>query len=292
MSVVAVVNRKGGSGKSTLATHLAAWYAHHGASVLLADVDRQQSTRTWLRQRKQSRTAGSEIVGWSVDPRTFVRPPSGADFVVLDTPGGLTGLDLARVVMYADAILMPVCDSIFDRESAADCLAELRILPRIASGRCQIGAVGMRLDPRTQAASVVQAWAAEQKVALVSMVGESSTYVRCIERGLTLFDVPAAEMESELSQWSPILQWLRPLLPAVARSTAEESRKDEGAAVIPLRPSRAVHARAPAAVARRPAALVPPARSAAPRPVLAAPVSPMGRLLGTLSIPRFLQRTP
>ncbi len=52
MPVVAVVNRKGGSGKSTLATHLAAHFANRGATVMLADIDRQQSTRTWLRQRK------------------------------------------------------------------------------------------------------------------------------------------------------------------------------------------------------------------------------------------------
>ncbi len=52
MSVVAVVNRKGGSGKSTLATHLAAYCANSGTAVMLGDVYRQLSTRTWLRQRK------------------------------------------------------------------------------------------------------------------------------------------------------------------------------------------------------------------------------------------------
>ena len=52
MPVVAVVNRKGGSGKSTIATHIAAWCANAGLSVMLGDVDRQQSTRTWLRRAK------------------------------------------------------------------------------------------------------------------------------------------------------------------------------------------------------------------------------------------------
>ena len=104
MTVIAVVNRKGGSGKSTLATHLAAHVANTGASVMLGDIDRQQSTRTWLRQRNAAPSAERpEIKAWAVDPRFFARPPSSADHVVLDTPGGLTGLDLARVVMYADA---------------------------------------------------------------------------------------------------------------------------------------------------------------------------------------------
>jgi chromosome partitioning protein len=287
MRVVAVVNRKGGSGKSTLATHLAAHFANQGASVLLADVDRQQSTRTWLRQRKLSRAStASDIIHWSVDPRSFVRPPSNADLVVLDTPGGVTGLDLARVVMYADAILMPVCDSIFDRESAADCLAELRILPRIATGRCLVGVVGMRLDSRTQAASVVQAWAAEQRLTLVGMLGESSAYVRCIERGLTLFDTPVAGVENEIAQWKPILQWLRPLLQPAEKAGAEE-RRDDGN-VIPLRPGTTIAP--PEPIVPRRAVARAPANASAKRNV--APISPMGRLLGTLSIPRFLQRSP
>src|SRR4029453_13348981 len=119
-------------------------------AVMLADIDRQQSTRTWLRQRKAATPQRSAIIGWSVDPRNFVRPPSSADMVVLDTPGGLTGLDLARVVMYADAILMPVCNSIFDRTSAADCHAELMNLPRVATGRCKGAAVGVRRAARTK----------------------------------------------------------------------------------------------------------------------------------------------
>ena len=188
MPVVAVINRKGGSGKSTLATHLAGHWANAGAAVMLGDVDRQYSTQTWLRQRKARQLAHcKEIVGWRIDPGSVVRPPAGIDHVVLDTPGGLRGFDLARVVMYADAILMPVCNSIFDRESAAECLAELRTLPRVATGRCKVAAVGMRLDARTKSAGVLNAWAAGLSVPFVAVLRESQAYVRCIEKGLSVF---------------------------------------------------------------------------------------------------------
>ena len=40
--------------------------------------------------------------------------------IELDTPGGLRGFDLARVVAFADVILMPVCNSAFDRAAADD----------------------------------------------------------------------------------------------------------------------------------------------------------------------------
>lgn len=295
MPVVAVVNRKGGSGKSTLATHLAAYCASTGAAVMLGDVDRQQSTRTWLRQRNAVPSdARAEIVGWTVDPKSFVRPPAGIDLVVMDTPGGLTGFDLARVVMYADAILMPVCNSIFDRESAAECLAELRTLPRVVSGRCKLAAIGMRLDARTEAAGVVQTWAGKQGLPFIAALRESQAYVRCIERGLTLFDLPAAEVEDDLDQWKPILHWLRPILqPTPAAGHAAQVNltlvAGTGRAAAPILrrpPFEATRQRAPSVVALRagePHAL-PSQRSVA--------ASPMSRLLDSLPIPRFLQRTP
>src|SRR2546421_7949461 len=89
MPVIAVINRKGGSGKSTLATHLAAWCANRGFPVMLGDVDRQQSTQTWLRLRETHQPKRAvPIVGWTVDPRNIRRPPAGIGRVVLDTPGG------------------------------------------------------------------------------------------------------------------------------------------------------------------------------------------------------------
>jgi chromosome partitioning protein len=296
MPVVAVVNRKGGSGKSTLATHLAAYCASTGAAVMLGDVDRQQSTRTWLRQRNALPSGERrEIVGWTVDPKSFVRPPSGIDHVVMDTPGGLTGFDLARVVMYADAILMPVCNSIFDRESAAECLAELRTLPRVASGRCKLTVIGMRLDARTEAAEVVRAWAMKQGLSFIAALRESQAYVRCIEQGLTLFDLPAAEVEADLEQWKPILHWLRPILhPAHSAAPAEQVSATR--VVVSRREASSILHRRTPELSRLETRTVTPIRTGESRAIQAqrpaANATPMSRLLDALPIPRFLQRTP
>ena len=78
----------------------------------------------------------------------------------------------------------------------------------------------MRLDARTEAAGTVQAWAADQRLPLISLLRESAAYVRCIEKGLTLFDAPAVEVEDDLAQWKPILHWLRPVLESPANDPA------------------------------------------------------------------------
>jgi chromosome partitioning protein len=212
MPVIAVVNRKGGSGKSTLAAHLAAWYAHHGKAVLLGDIDRQQSTRKWLRRRSSALPA---IAPWVIDSSNVLRVPAGITHAVLDTPGGLHGFDLARMVMFSDAIIMPICNSAFDRESAAACHAELMTLPRVASGRCRLACIGMRIDARTRGAETLSDWAAELGLPYLGALRETQLYVQCLERGMTIFDLSSHRATSDLAQWEPLLDWLMPLFTPV-----------------------------------------------------------------------------
>ena len=223
MPVIAVVNRKGGSGKSTLAAHIAAWCARNGSSVMLGDVDRQQSARAWLKRREASLPI---IAPWAVDQKNMLRVPTGITHVVLDTPGGMHGFELARVVMFADAIVMPVCHSIFDRESAQACHAELMTMPRVASGRCRLAVVGMRIDARTQAAQVLAEWSESLGVPFLGALRETQLYVRSLERGLTIFDLKPQLAAADLAQWAPILQWLKPQLypPQAANDGADALR--------------------------------------------------------------------
>jgi len=209
MPVIAVVNRKGGSGKSTLSAHIAAWCARQGHSVMLGDVDRQQSSRAWLKRRAPTLPA---IAPWALDQKNVLRVPTGITHVVLDTPGGIHGFELARVVMFADAIIMPVCHSVFDRESAAACHAELMALPRVASGRCRLATVGMRIDGRTSAGQVLRDWSDGLKLPFLGVLRETQVYVRCLERGLTIFDLTPSQAATDLAQWAPILDWMTPLL--------------------------------------------------------------------------------
>ena len=288
MSVIAVVNRKGGSGKSTLATHLAAYCAHADLPVMLGDMDRQQSTQSWLRIRNaRSDDRCPPIMGWSVDPRNVLRPPAGIQQVILDTPGGLRGFDLARVSVYADAILMPICHSAFDRESTAECFAELMTLPRVASGQCKVAAIGMRIDGRTKGGDALEDWAASVNLKFLGVLRETQAYVRCVEQGLTLFDLPPTQTQIDMAQWAPILEWVEPVLRSTRRPPVGlESRAPRVELATPER-SRPM-----------PLAIAPRAPGSATRslPGIAMPVRARttafgaASLFGWLPIPRFLQR--
>ena len=270
MPTVAVINRKGGSGKSTLATQLAGCLANRGVQVMLGDVDRQQSSLAWLRRRAvQPLAKGADIVGSAFGTKSVIRPAAGITHVVLDTPGGLQGYDLARIAMSADAILMPVSDSVFDRESALECHAELMTLPRVAAGRCKVAVVGMRVDARTKGAARLEAWALEHGLPYVGSLRDSQVYRRCAEQGLSLFDVPAAKVEADLAQWRPIANWLDATWAAAERmdATSKAAVPVSAPSIAPqAQARRRVLVRAPLPVAKAPASEFLPSRHGARPP--------------------------
>lgn len=273
MPVIAVVNPKGGSGKSTLATHLAGHGASLGLPVMLGDADRQKSTLVWLRRRATEPLATkAQIVSWIVDSNKILRPPANVTHVVLDTPAGLHGHELVRTVLCADAIVIPVCDSAFDRDAAAQCWAELQHHPRVASGRCRVAAVGMRIDTRTRSQDALQAWALAIGLPLLGVLRDTKLYVRCIERGLTIFDLPVAQSQADRDQWSAILDWLDPLW--VSRELATPSQAAALGLVSELKPGPKVDAEgrvAPVPVRVTPA----PRQTAAKVSELAAALAPV-----------------
>lgn len=188
---------------------------------MLGDVDKQQSARSWLKRRDASLP---HIVSWAVDQRNVLKVPAGVSHVVLDTPGGMQGLDLARIVMSADAIVMPVCNSLFDRESAASCYSELIALPRLVSGRCKIGMVGMRLAADSQADESLSNWAKQLQIPYLGGLRESPLYVKNLDLGQTMFDLSGKGHLMDLFQWEAILEWLRPL--AYSAGTRAETQSN------------------------------------------------------------------
>jgi chromosome partitioning protein len=243
MSVIAIVNPKGGSGKSTLATHLAAYAAQQGLKVKLGDLDRQKSSQLWLRLRGEQ--AGvAPITQWASDIAGISRQASG--LTVIDTPGGLRDCELARVVMAADWLLMPVGDSLFDRDAAEHCWAILRAHPRVQNGRLKVAAVGMRVDGRTHAESKLSTWAAELGLPFLGALRQTQTYTQCSEQGLTVFDLPEARTHVDRAQWQPVLDWLAPALTPMAADPTAEQAPTQAPTVVSVVPTAAI--KPPAAV--------------------------------------------
>jgi chromosome partitioning protein len=201
MPVIVVANPKGGVGKSTVATNLAGALARSGRSVMLGDVDRQQSARQWLQLRP---AALPEILGWDVAPNSsIVRPPKGTTHVVLDTPAGLHDKKLENVLAVADRVLVPLQPSLFDIQATHVFVQEVRTL----KPRAKIAIVGNRVKETTVSADQLRQFLDTLGVPVLTMLRDTQLYVQLAARGATLWDVAPSRTERDLAQWEPVLQW-------------------------------------------------------------------------------------
>jgi chromosome partitioning protein len=203
MPVIVVANPKGGVGKTTLSTNLAGYLASRGRSVMLGDVDRQQSSKTWLGLRP----AGlPKITSWEVSRDEIVRPPKGTTHIVLDTPAGLHGKRLDEVMKLADKVLIPLQPSIFDIHATHDFITGL--LANRRNAKTQLGVVGMRTREGTISTDQLRTFLQDVSVPLIGFLRDTQNYVHLAAHGLTLWDVASTRFQADREQWEPIITWV------------------------------------------------------------------------------------
>jgi len=203
MPVIVVANPKGGVGKTTLSTNLAGYFASRGERVMLGDVDRQQSSKTWLALRPEGLPA---ISTWEVSHDTIVRPPKGTTHVVLDTPAGLHGKRMDEVMRIADKVIVPLQPSIFDIHATADFVREL--LARRRSDRVPVGIVGMRTREGTISTDQLRTFLESVRLPLLAFLRDTQNYVHLAAHGLTLWDVASSRFDRDREQWESIIHWV------------------------------------------------------------------------------------
>ncbi|MCX8017764.1 MAG: ParA family protein [Rhodocyclaceae bacterium] len=205
MQTFMIANPKGGVGKSTLATNLAGYLAKIGQRPMLGDIDRQQSSRAWLRIRPP---AVPSTAGWELHPDEPARPPAGTTHAILDTPAGLHGKRLAQLLKWVDRLIVPLAPSLFDILATRRFLDELLEEKRIRNHRVAIAVVGMRVDARTRAAAELERFLAGLNLPVIAHLRDTQNYVQAAAHGLTIFDLPASRAAPDWEQWAPLIRWI------------------------------------------------------------------------------------
>lgn len=110
MQIITIAMQKGGVGKSTLARSLAVAAARDGLSVLILDMDAQQSVSQWGERRE----ADMPVVVFSTEnelPKRLEQAKSAADLVIIDTPPARS-TEAPAAVEVADLVLIPTTPDI------------------------------------------------------------------------------------------------------------------------------------------------------------------------------------
>jgi chromosome partitioning protein len=204
MRTIMVANPKGGCGKSTLAVHLASWFARCDEVVCLGDLDRQQSSRQWLELRPPALPA---IHHWPFADGELTQPPRDCSLAILDTPAGLHGKALKKMLGEVDRIVVPVSPSRFDMLASREFFEELGETKAVRKEKVGIAIVGMRVDRRTHSSQQLIEFLSEFDLPLLSCISAAQRYVQAIDSGTTLFDASLPDAAA-FEQWRPLLDWL------------------------------------------------------------------------------------
>lgn len=207
MRTILVANPKGGCGKTTLATNLAAYLAGQNLRVAMWDLDRQKSSLDWLALRPAELPSIASLDA----ERDEIHPdiPENNDWLVLDSPAGMHGKNLAHALKLAHKIIVPVQPSVFDMSATRDFLDQLMEERTVRKHKTFIGIIGMRVDPRTRAAATLEQFLQQYDLPVLTYLRDTMVYVNAAFNGKGIFDLPHYQAERDVAQWQPLIEWVK-----------------------------------------------------------------------------------
>ena len=213
MRQIFLANPKGGCGKSTLSIHLASYYAKLGYSVALCDHDPQSSSVDWVKCRPANLTPiqGIEFFKHNILTNRF-------DVAIHDMPAACDIEDLSKRIK-GHQLLIPVLPSPTDIRACVRFLMALNRANLVQDNN--IALIANRVVVRTNFAKVLMAFLSSVNLPLIGYLRDTQNYVRTINAGVSIFDLPAQSVSFDQEQWEGILCWLEETHTAVSAKQPE-----------------------------------------------------------------------
>ena len=210
---IVVINAKGGCGKSTISTNLASFYASKGFKTALYDFDMQGSSMRWLQARPDT-VAGIHGVtahknaAKGVTMSWHMRIPPDTARLIVDTPPGLKGPDLADQLRGADYVLIPMLPSWLDICATTDFLRELYVKLKIQNSKARIAIVTNRVRKNTHTYKELEHFLSKLNIPVLAQLRDTQNYSRVIRAGLGIHEVHHRSLESDHRHWHAIANWI------------------------------------------------------------------------------------
>lgn len=212
MNTTLVLNPKGGSGKTTITLNLASYFAASDVPTTVMDYDPQGSSLNWLRLRpphagrihgaNAARPKGTRLRSMAM----YV--PSETRQLIIDAPAGATGTALQEMLDRANCIIVPVPPSAIDIHATANFIREVLHTARMQARNVPIAIVANKVRrsmPRYQPLD----WFLESlDLTLTARLIDSDVYLKAVEAGVGIFEMPPSVAMAECQQFMPIVEWV------------------------------------------------------------------------------------
>lgn len=212
MKRITVINMKGGCGKTTIATNLASAYATRGRITTLIDYDPQGSSMYWMNTRPDDVSKINGIAAYpsnkAVTRSWQLQLPPNTERVIVDTPAGLSGLDLIDQLRGTHTIVIPVLSSYLDTHVTADFIRDLYLTAKVRPENTRICIVCNRVKSNTLAFRALQRFLDSLDIPLIGELRETQNYVKASDSGLGVHELKSHANEKDIEDWNKILTWL------------------------------------------------------------------------------------
>ncbi len=204
MLTILVANLKGGCGKTTVATNLAAAFAQNGRKTVIADADKQGSSKLWVNSRP-SHVPAIEVIDWA---KKISAVPKEAERLVIDSPAAIRRGMLDNLIERADIVVVPIMPSVFDHGAAGGFLRKLKRFGSIKKGRKEVALIGNRIRPRTRAAHRLEDYLSNAGWNVVTLLRDTQLYPEAAAHGLGLYDLHDSRTALFRRDWDPLIAYI------------------------------------------------------------------------------------
>ena len=212
MNTTLVINRKGGAGKTTVSINLASYFATAGIPTTLMDYDLQGSSLHWLKSRNP--TLG-KIHGANAAPEKFghlrsfgMYVPAETQQLIIDAPGGVSGVLLQELLCRANCVLIPVTPSSIDIHATAHFIKDVLLTGLVRTRSIRIGVIANRVRRSMPVYQPLERFLRALNLNLIGRLLDADAFVRAAESGSGIFEMDPALARPECRQFTPIVEWV------------------------------------------------------------------------------------
>jgi chromosome partitioning protein len=212
MNTTLVINRKGGAGKTTMTINLASYFAASNLVTTIMDYDPQGSSLHWLKSRASHLP---RIHGSNAAPEKFghlrsfgMYVPRDTQQLIIDAPGGASGVLLQDMLCRADCIVIPVTPSTIDIHATAHFIKDLLLSGLIRTRNIRMAVVANRVRRSMPVYQPLERFLNALNLNLIARVLDSDVFLKAAETGIGIFEMAAGFAVAECRQFMPIADWV------------------------------------------------------------------------------------
>ena len=212
MNTTLVINRKGGAGKTTVSINLASYFASANVAATIMDYDPQGSSLHWLKLRNPSL---GRIHGSNAAPEKFgqlrslgMYVPAETKQLIIDVPGGVSGVLLQELLGKANCVLIPVTPSSIDIHATAHFIKDVLLTGIVRARNLRIGVIANRVRRSMPVYQPLERFLKALNLNLIGRLLDSDVFVRAAETGSGIFEMEPGLADAECRQFTPVVEWV------------------------------------------------------------------------------------